>query len=389
MAARYWSTVFAGPRFAAVLRLPDFAFFTRAMLQELPPPVDGLDQCGVNRPQSACEIWSESVRVLLKEEHEYHGMIYRREAWILLAVAMVMEANGAVPSPANDKLRYSLLPRSAIEARLGDYKGDDAKREAALKREFSDAGCDAEHLAEQRVKGTKLPNVICTLPGQTDEMIIVGAHFDHIARGDGVVDNWSGASMLPSLYESLKNTLRKHTYIFIGFTDEERGEVGSHFYAQQMKEQEVARTEAMVNMDTLGLGPSKVWLSHSDKELAGMLAAIAKQLKLPISAVNVEQVGSTDSVQFSARNIPSITIHTLTQESWDAHILHTEKDKMTAIRLEDYYQSYQLISAYLAALDVWLPLLASAPKPRQGKSCAPTGRTVSLRRVTGSGLNLH
>ncbi len=137
--------------------------------------------------------------------------------------------------------------------------------------------------------------------------------------------------------------------------------MGSHFYAMQMTDQEIAKTDAMVNMDTLGLGPSAVWLSHSDKDLAGMLAAIGKQLKLPVSAVNVDQVGSTDSVQFSARNIPSITIHTLTQESWNARILHTEKDKMSAMRLDDYYQTYQLVSAYLAALDIWLPQ-ASAPK---------------------------
>jgi Zn-dependent M28 family amino/carboxypeptidase len=68
------------------------------------------------------------------------------------------------------------------------------------------------------------------LPGSSDQVIIVGAHFDRVPEGDGVVDNWSGASLLPSLYEAVKNEPRKHTYIFIGFTDEEQGEVGSRFY---------------------------------------------------------------------------------------------------------------------------------------------------------------
>jgi Iap family predicted aminopeptidase len=36
-------------------------------------------------------------------------------------------------------------------------------------------------------------------------------------------------------------------------------------------------------------------------------------MKLPVSAVNVDQIGSSDSVQFSERKIPSITIHSLTQ----------------------------------------------------------------------------
>jgi hypothetical protein len=56
---------------------------------------------------------------------------------------------------------------------------------------------------EQPIKGSKLPNVICTLPGQTDSVILVGANFDHAEVGDGVIDNWSGASMLPSLYQAL------------------------------------------------------------------------------------------------------------------------------------------------------------------------------------------
>ena len=73
--------------------------------------------------------------------------------------------------------------------------------------------------------------------------------------GDGVVDNWSGASLLPSLYQSLKTELRTHSYIFIGFAGEEGGEIGSRFYVQQMSKEEVAATDAMVNMDTLGLGP--------------------------------------------------------------------------------------------------------------------------------------
>jgi hypothetical protein len=65
-------------------------------------------------------------------------------------------------------------------------------------------------------------------------------------------------------------------------------------------------------------------------------------------------VGSTDSVQFSDRKIPSITIHSLTQETWNAHILHTAKDKLSGIKFDDYYESYRLISAYLAFLDQFL-----------------------------------
>lgn len=250
-----------------------------------------------------------------------------------------------------ETLRFNPVSRAVVETRLGKYAGNDSQREATLKQMFVETGCDDQHLSEQRVKGSKLPNVICVQPGSSDKVIIVGAHFDHVSAGDGVVDNWSGASLLPSLYEAVRIEPRKHTYIFIGFTDEERYEVGSRFYAHQMTKEQVAAIDAMVNMDTLGLAPSEVWASHSDKHLTGTLAYLGNQLNLPVTGVNVEQVGTTDSVPFSERKIPSITIHSLTQETWNAHIIHTSKDKLSAMKLDDYYQTCRLLVAYLVFLD--------------------------------------
>jgi putative aminopeptidase FrvX len=250
-----------------------------------------------------------------------------------------------------ESFRYAPVAREVVEARLGRYAGTDKQREATLKQMFTEAGCHDQHLSEQPVKGSKLPNVVCVLPGSSDKVIIVGAHFDHVLRGDGVVDNWSGASLLPSLYEAVKIEPHHHTYIFIGFTDEEQGEVGSRFYANQMTKEQVAATDAMVNMDTLGLAPTEIWASHSDKLLNGALVYVARQLNVPVTGVNVEQIGSADSEQFAARKIPSITIHSLTQETWNARVLHTSKDRLSAIRLDDYYQTYRLLAAYIAFLD--------------------------------------
>jgi hypothetical protein len=258
---------------------------------------------------------------------------------------------------AAQNIRYKPVSREVVEGRLKRYTGNNRQREATLKEIFAEAGCGGQHLSEQPVKGSKLPNIICLLPGSSDKAIIVGAHFDRVSEGDGVVDNWSGASMLPSLYEAVKIEPRKHTYIFIGFTDEEPGEVGSRFYVQQMTREQVEAIDAMVNMDTLGLAPTEVWTSHSDKRLISALAYIAKKLNLPLTGVDVEQVGSTDAEQFAERQIPRITIHSLTQQSWNAHILHTSKDRISAMRLDDYYQTYNLLAAYVAFLDQ----LASVP----------------------------
>jgi peptidase M28-like protein len=259
--------------------------------------------------------------------------------------------------PAGDSLRFSPVARVIVESRLRQYQGNNEQRETTLKQLFTEAGCDAGRLTEQSVEGSKLPNVICTLPGDTGKVIIVGAHYDHVREGDGVVDNWSGASLLPSLYQSLNLQPRHHTYIFIGFTDEELGEIGSSFYAREMTKEQVAVTDAMVNMDTLGLAPTEVWVSHADKKLTGILIYLAKLLNTPLAGENVDQIGSTDSVQFSARKIPSITIHSRNQKNWDERILHTSKDRIAAMNLDDYYESYRLITAYL----VFLGSALSAP----------------------------
>jgi len=252
---------------------------------------------------------------------------------------------------AAESIRCNPVPSEVVKARLGKYAGNNKQREGALKGLFADAGCNDQYLSEQHVKGSKLPNLICLLPGSSRRVIIVGAHFDRVSQGDGVVDNWSGASLLPSLYDAVRMEPRKHTYLFIGFTDEEQGEVGSRFYVRQMTKEQVAMTDAMVNMDTLGLAPTEVWASHSDKLLTGELIYVAKQLNLSVTGINVDQIGSSDSEQFAERKIPRITIHSITQETWNARILHTSKDRISAIRFDDYYDTYRLLAAYIAFLD--------------------------------------
>lgn len=256
----------------------------------------------------------------------------------------------ALSSAEAQTFRFSLTARETIEARLREYGGTNIERGARLKRMFVDVGC-GEHVSEQPVKYSKAPNVICVLPGTSDRVIIVGAHFDRVSAGDGVADNWSGASLLPSLYEAVKIDPRQHTYVFIGFTDEEKGLVGSRFYARKLTREQVAATDAMINLDTLGLAPSAVWASRSDKRLTKGLAGVATYLKVPLSGVNFERVGSSDSESFAARKIPRLTIHSLTQKSHDKGILHTRKDKLSVMNLDDYYDTYHLVAGYLVYLD--------------------------------------
>jgi Zn-dependent M28 family amino/carboxypeptidase len=254
---------------------------------------------------------------------------------------------------AADQLHYFLATPPEIEQRLKDHKGNDTKRESILKALFETVGCSGQQLVEQPVKGLKQPNIICTLPGAAESQIVVGAHFDHVDFGEGVVDNWSGASLLPSLYQSLKSDPRHHTFVFVSFSGEEKGLVGSRFYVATLPKESISKIQAMVTMDTLALGPTAVWVSRSDKDLVQALNTTAYSLKLPLKGVNVEKVGQSDEEPFIERHVRTITIHSLTQETLS--ILHSPRDNYDAVHFEDYYQSYRLIAAYLAFLDQDLP----------------------------------
>ena len=70
--------------------------------------------------------------------------------------------------------------------------------------------------------------MICGLAGSGEHprKIIVGVHFDSVG-GDGIIDNWSGAVLLPTLFEFTRDTQRRHAFEFVGFAAEEKGVLGS------------------------------------------------------------------------------------------------------------------------------------------------------------------
>jgi Iap family predicted aminopeptidase len=261
---------------------------------------------------------------------------------------------------ASGQVQFRLATPEVIQTRLKSFSTKNNAREVLIRNWLAEAGCQESNLSEQSLEQKLPPNVICVVPGQTQETIVVGAHTDHVdAFGDGVVDNWTGASLLPSLLYSLTGQPRHHTFIFVGFSAEEKGLVGSAFYAGHLTDEQRKRMAAMVNLDSLGLGPTEVWATHADKGLVNSLGVIAAASKLPVSVMNVDNVGSADSESFVRYQIPRITLHSVTQETLP--VLHSPRDKLNAIKVNDYYDSYHLIAAYLAYLDSALRDSAVAP----------------------------
>jgi hypothetical protein len=247
-----------------------------------------------------------------------------------------------------EKLDVNLVVERLVKTRLerGDVKPK--LRQATIRELFTDAGCTAEEQSISKSDG----NVICTLPGETSSTITVGGHFDFVDTGRGIVDDWSGTSLLPSLYQSLKSKPRKHTYVFVAFAQEERGLVGSSRYVKKLTKEQKDLPRAFVNLECLGLTPVKIWLRRSTPSLVTSLDLVANAIQAKVDAVNVDNVGDDDTHPFLAANIPVITIHSITPETWG--ILHSRHDRLDAIHFDDYYSAYKLIAYYLTYLDLKL-----------------------------------
>ena len=113
-------------------------------------------------------------------------------------------------------------------------------------------------------------NIIGILPGSDpklkDEAIVIGAHYDHLGRGGegslapregeihhGADDNASGTAALIELARRLSTQRPKprRTIVFIAFSGEEEGLLGSNYYVNHPVVP-LAKTIAMINMDMIG-----------------------------------------------------------------------------------------------------------------------------------------
>ena len=113
---------------------------------------------------------------------------------------LILILAAALPARAQS-IQFMTLNEGVLEERLRLAHPKNPERYARLKELFAKSGC-ADSMQEQKVGGSKEPNMICGLAGAGEHprKILVGAHFDSVG-GDGIIDNWSGAILLPTLYE--------------------------------------------------------------------------------------------------------------------------------------------------------------------------------------------
>jgi Zn-dependent M28 family amino/carboxypeptidase len=123
----------------------------------------------------------------------------------------------------------------------------------------------ASFAVENKLRDVASRNVIALLPGTDsklrNEYVIYNAHWDHLGRderatGDqiynGAADNAAGVAVLLELAHAMKTLpparQPKRSVLFLSVTAEEKGLLGSRFYAQNPL-YPLTRTVAVINMD--------------------------------------------------------------------------------------------------------------------------------------------
>ena len=119
---------------------------------------------------------------------------------------------------------------------------------------------------QQEEKTAEAFNVIGFIDNGQPTTVVVGAHYDHLGWGDngslyagepsihnGADDNALGTSALIALAETLskKTQFTGHNYLFIAFTAEERGLLGSNYYVNNPT-YPIENMAYMINMDMVG-----------------------------------------------------------------------------------------------------------------------------------------
>jgi hypothetical protein len=251
-------------------------------------------------------------------------------------------------------LQFKILNEGVLQERLRLAHPKNPERYKRLKELFAQSGCQGDSFREQKVGGSKEPNMICGLAGtgERPRKIVVGAHFDSVG-GDGIIDNWSGAVLLPTLFEFADGAPRRHEFEFVGFAGEEKGLLGSRAYLKSIPKADRGQIAAVIIMDSLGLTATKCWVNGSAKELVDAAARLAGALKLDFQGVNMDRVGTTDSQPFKDANIPVLSLHSVTQETWG--VINGRRDVWPAVSWRDYYDTHRFISALVRYLDETLP----------------------------------
>ena len=209
------------------------------------------------------------------------------------------------------------------------------------------------------VEKQPLFNVVGMLPGKSkpEEYVIFSAHYDHIGILDaidqdsianGADDDASGVSAVISLADYYKKRNdNERTLLFVAFTAEEMGLVGSKYFATQINADEVV---AMINIEMIGkdsrFGPNSLYVTgYGQSNLAQIMQQNVENSDFtfhpdPYPTQNLFY--RSDNASLAAMGVPAHTFSTV-QIDQDQYY-HTVNDEVETLAINNIVSSIQAIA---------------------------------------------
>ncbi len=172
-------------------------------------------------------------------------------------------------------------------------------------------------------------NVIADKPGTADDgrVVVLGGHYDTVPSVPGANDNGSGIATLLTIAREIADREYPFTVRFIAFGAEELGLRGSQHYVDQLSEEEIDATVAMLNFDALGSGPTTATLGTLS--LQQMVETYAEEQGIDIRIRYTMDWGSSDHAAFHDAGISHIFFL-----GEDFSRIHTPDDKLEFVETE-------------------------------------------------------
>lgn len=224
-------------------------------------------------------------------------------------------------------------------------------------------------------------NVAGWINNNSETSIVIGGHYDHLGYGSpisrhigspeihpGADDNASGIATMLELARFLKSSeAKKHNFIFVAFSAEEKGIIGSReFVNTQIPESE--NVIAMLNLDMVGRLDSTSRriniLSTNTSHLWDSLINITCNPLLSLNPSSADARGS-DHLSFYMKNIPVLFFITGLHEDY-----HTPRDRIEYLNIMGMVDILNYVGNLVLHLNniSYLPFSESKDSPSNARS---------------------
>ena len=311
-----------------------------------------------------------------------------------------LEKFGTTAGPANGGIEFAQVKAEVAENWMESAGKNLAAIEAAIDKDLHPqsfafpASLAVEVDIDIRREVKTVHNVGAYIPGDTDEYVILGAHYDHLGLGEqfslapslagtvhpGADDNASGTAGVIELANWFSHEPKhKRGILFLTFAGEELGLLGSSYYVNHPI-LPLANAVAMINMDMIGrIRDRKIYVGGvgTGTTFAELLKDVGQHHDFQADATERGGYGSSDHTSFTTMQVPVLFFFSGLHADY-----HKPSDTWDKIDAPDAVQLLDMIA------DVMDHLTDGTPRPQYVRVVDPEnphGEVASHSSGTVSG----